>query len=101
MANLEEEQIHVDGKTYTVILRSDGTSTALRYGEAWPAFAGQNQLDNLTVALARDLQTARENLSLMLEAVSKLNVKGKPITDLDTTLAACCHSARTYLAESE
>ncbi len=60
---MTEERIDVADGKYTVVLRDDGTSTALRYGEAWPAFAGVNQLDNLTCDLARDLQTARSALA--------------------------------------
>jgi hypothetical protein len=60
---MTETRIDVASGKYTVVLRDDGTSTALRYGEPWPAFAGQNQLGNLTTALARDLQEAREKLA--------------------------------------
>lgn len=61
------EHIHVDDGKYTVVLRNDGSSTALRYGAPWPAFEGINQLDNLTVALARDLQSAREEIAHLKE----------------------------------
>ena len=60
---MTEERIDTCEGKYTVVLRADGTSTALRYREAWPAFDGVHQLDNLTVALARDLQAARVQLA--------------------------------------
>ena len=64
MAEVTEERIDVCEGKYTVVLRSDGTSTALRYGVAeWPAYIGQ-QLDNLTTALARDLIDAHERLGI-------------------------------------
>lgn len=52
---MTEERITVGDGKYTVILRSNGTSTALRYGEPWPAYKDVLSLDNLTVALAREL----------------------------------------------
>lgn len=56
---MTEERINTCEGKYTAVLRADGSSTALRYGQEWPAYAGVHQLDNLTVALARDLQAAR------------------------------------------
>lgn len=73
-----EERVDVyDGK-YTVILRSDGTSTALRHGEAWPAFAGQTQLDNLTTALARDLIEARDMVVKLTAMNADLRANWEP-----------------------
>lgn len=61
MAEVTEERVDcADGK-YTVVLYSDGRSRALRYGEYWPAY-GDEQVGNLAVALARDLQEARKQL---------------------------------------
>lgn len=52
-----------DGK-YTVIQRADGSTTALRYGEAWPAYDGK-QVGNLALALAYEVQALREKLKEM------------------------------------
>ena len=59
--SVTEESVTVcDGK-YTAILRSDGSSTALRYGEVWPAYADEG-LSNLEAALAREVIELREKL---------------------------------------
>lgn len=49
-----------DGK-YTVLQFMNGASTALRYGEPWPAYKGK-LLSNLELALAFDLEESREKL---------------------------------------
>ena len=49
-----------DGK-YTVQQPMEGRAIALRYGEPWPAYEGK-LLSNLELALAYDLEEAREKL---------------------------------------
>lgn len=48
-----------DGK-YTVIQESDGSLYALRNGERWSAFVG----NNFVLAMAQEIQSLREKLSL-------------------------------------
>lgn len=57
-----EEHVDVAEGKYTVILRSNGSSDALRYGEPWPAYA-HGSINNLEAALARDLIAARAELT--------------------------------------
>ena len=59
---MAEEHIPCANGKYTVVLRDDGTSTALRYGEPWPAYEGQTTISNLAFALACDLRDAREEI---------------------------------------
>ena len=51
--------VTVENGKYTVIQRADGSTTALRYGEPWPAFEGRS-LDNLHTALAWEVAELRE-----------------------------------------
>lgn len=83
-----------EGK-YTVILRSDGTSTALRYGEAWPAYEGCAVLDNLTTALARDLDDARRKLEEAHAAVLRGNAIASEFSE------GCIEEARQANAEGD
>jgi hypothetical protein len=56
-----------DGK-YTYVMRADGSTTALRYGEAWPAFENQSP-DNLHFALASEVQELRDEQRQVLTAI--------------------------------
>jgi len=56
-----------DGK-YTYVMRADGSTTALRYGEAWPAFENQSP-DNLHFALAAEVQDLRDAQAELLDAL--------------------------------
>lgn len=54
--------VTVEGGKYTVIQHEDGSATALRYGEEWPAFKNVGP-DNLHMALAREVASLRKQLA--------------------------------------
>lgn len=64
-----------DGK-YTVVQKGGGGSYALRYGEEWPAYPQDTgSVGNLALALAYDLQAAREEISTLKETIKALVIK--------------------------
>lgn len=66
-----------DGK-YTILQFADGRTTALRHGEAWPAFPPEKLVDNLAFAMALDLHSARALISqLILENIKLVNTLNK------------------------
>lgn len=54
--------ITISGGKYTFIMRADGSTTALRWGEEWPAFKNASP-DNLHLALAQEVVALREELA--------------------------------------
>lgn len=75
-----------DGK-YTVILNSDGTTEARRYGEPWPAYPGG--VDNMTAALAAELHDLRSAPNPSLDEMAKeIDRRGAVIERLEAALQA-------------
>ena len=64
--------VTVENGKYTVIQRADGSTTALRYGEPWPAFEGRS-LDNLHTALAWEVAELREQLAYWQRGTDLIN----------------------------
>jgi len=77
-----------DGK-YTYVMRADGTTTALRYGEHWPAF-DNSPPDNLHFALASEvdnLRSTQDELLAGLRAAEKALREEGYEDDADAALA--------------
>lgn len=77
MTEVTEDRVEVDGGKYTVILRNDGTTGALRYGQPWPAYRGEHDLNNLECALARDLINERAKTVALEEQLAAYKRYGK------------------------
>ena len=50
-------------KKFTVIQMSDGTSHAMRHGDAWQVFPEGGSVGNLALALAHDLEAAQRHIA--------------------------------------
>lgn len=55
-----------DGR-YTVVLRRDGTSHVLRYGEPWTPFPEGGSVGNVVIALGLEIETLRDDLANLRE----------------------------------